>query len=90
MIILCHVDDNWTCGDPEVIEATLKELPSHGFPITVERNTKDYLGCEVAFSKDRKKAWVGQPHIIKKLREMFGEEVKSLQRYRTGGIPGLA
>ena len=87
-IILCHVDDNWTCGHKAAIESVIEELPKHGFTITVDREMKDYLSCEVVFSKDRKKAWVGQPHLMKKIEKTFGEEVKSLQKYKTAGTPG--
>jgi hypothetical protein len=28
---------------------------------------KDYLSCELIFSEDKSKAYLGQPHLIKKL-----------------------
>ena len=88
-IILCHVDDNWTCGSKAAIDSVIEELPKHGFTITVDRERKDYLSCDGGFSKDKKKAWVGQPHMMKKLEKNFRDEVKGLQMYRTAGTPGL-
>ena len=45
--------------------------------------------CHVkfAFSEDRKKAWLGQPHLTLKLEEKFGNEVKKFQKYKTPGTP---
>ena len=39
------------------------------FTLTVTNDTSDYLSCEVIFSVDRKKAWLGQPHLIKNLKK---------------------
>jgi hypothetical protein len=32
---------------------------------------KDYLSCELLFSKDKSKAYLEQPHLIKKLEMTF-------------------
>jgi hypothetical protein len=45
------------------------------------------LSCEVVFSEDRKKAWLGQPHLTSKLEEKNGNEVKKFQKYKTPGTP---
>jgi hypothetical protein len=87
VVILTYVDDNLTCGDRAAIDQTLQELRENGFNLTVEPELKDYLSCEIHFSKDRKKAWVGQPHMVKKIQKTFGDEVKGLQTYRTPGTP---
>ena len=36
------------------------------------------LSCEVKFSKDKKRAWLGQPHLIKSLVKQFGENGKNI------------
>ena len=89
VIILCYVDDNLTIGDQAAIDEMLVEIQSHGFAITVDHKLTDYLSCEIKFSKDGEKAWLGQPHMVKKIKKTFGEEVKSLQKYRTPGTPGV-
>jgi hypothetical protein len=53
----------------------------------VEDSLADYLSCNILFDKDKTKAWLGQPHLIKKLEKRFGEAVASLQKYRTPGTP---
>ena len=87
-IIICHVDDCLCCGTKEAIKRAVVEIQTHGLSVTVETELKDYLSCEIKFSKDKKKAWIGQPNMIKKILKVFGEEVKSLQKYRTPGTPG--
>jgi len=86
-IILTYVDDNWTTGHTKAIEKALKQIQEH-FRMTIDRELKDYLSCEIVLSKDKKRAWLGQPHMVKKIINTFGEEVKNLQKYRTPGTPG--
>ena len=47
----------------------------------------DYLSCKILFDKDKKKAWLGQPHLIKNIESKFGDMVRNLQTYRTPGTP---
>ena len=84
--ILIYVDDNLMVGNTESMNKVLQELSQTEFSYTVELNLKDYLSCEV-----RRKgltAWLGQPHMIKKLEKVFSEEVKNRQVYKTPGTPG--
>ena len=46
----------------------------------------DYLSCEINFNKDKSKAWIGQPHMTKKIKQMFGEEVQ-MQKDKTPVTP---
>ena len=39
------------------------------------RSLEDYLGVQIVQSDDGKKAWLGQPTIIKSLEKQFGEKV---------------
>jgi hypothetical protein len=48
----------------------------------------DYLSYNILFSKDKKRAWLGQPHLIRSLEKKFSDMTKSLQSYRTRGTPG--
>jgi hypothetical protein len=57
--------------------------------VTVEDKLTDYLSCEIAFTKDKKKAWLGQPHLLQHLEKKFGKAVENLQTYRTPGTPGV-
>ena len=88
-IILCYVDDNLTIGHRKAIDQVLQGIREHGLNMTVEEQLTDYLSCEIAFNKTKTAAWIGQPHMIKKIEKTFGEEVKSRQEYKTPGTPGM-
>ena len=83
-----YVDDCLCIGDKEAINEVLELMKREGLSLKVEENLTDYLSCELTFDKKKEKAWLGQPHLIEKLRKKFGEEVQDMQRYRTPGTPG--
>jgi Reverse transcriptase (RNA-dependent DNA polymerase) len=66
-----HVDDCYLVGSDERVNRLVKDLESNGLKIKVEMDTKDYLGCEILVDKDKKKAWLGKPHIVKKMLLRF-------------------
>jgi len=53
--------------------------------VKVSEKLTDYLSCMIKFSQDRKSTWVGQPHLIAKLREKFGHWATKIQSYHTAG-----
>ena len=75
-------------GDPEAIDSAIDDLKKKGLVLKIAGSLKDYLSCEITFSADGKRAWVHQPHLLKKLEGKFGEMVENLQEYRTPGTPG--
>ena len=50
---------------------------------------EDYLGVQIVQSDDGKKAWLGQPTIIKSLEKQFGERVAKRKMTITPGTPGF-
>ena len=50
---------------------------------------KDYLGVQIVQSQDGKKAWLGQPSIIKSLEKHSGEKVMKKKMTITPGTPGF-
>jgi len=87
-----YVDDCYCVGTQKALDKMTELLQQQTtnvepFNITVADGTSDYLSCEVLFSNDRKRAWLGQPHLIKNLRKHFWDSVKNLQVYRTPGTP---
>jgi hypothetical protein len=57
------------------INDTIKQIKANGFGVKVKDDLSDYdLSC-----KEKTKAWLGEPHLIKSLENKFGDLVKSLQ-----------
>jgi hypothetical protein len=83
-----YVDDCYVVGHESAIEDTIRLIKTTGFNVTVEDNMTDYLSCNILFDKENKKAWLGQPHLIKNLEKKFGELVESSKIYKTPGTPG--
>ena len=50
---------------------------------------EEYLGVQIVQSDDGKKAWLGQPTIIKSLEKQFGEKVARKKMTITPGTPGF-
>ena len=89
LYVLTYVDDNLVVGDRKAMNKLLKEIERSEFTVTVENELKDYLSCEIVADKERKKAWIGQPHMVKKIIKTFEEEYKGMQVYQTPGTPGF-
>ena len=85
-----YVDDNLMIGHLSAIDAAIKDLKQHGLVLKVEDDFHDYLSCEIVFSEGRKKAWLGQPHLISNLEQKFGDMVKNRRTYKTPGTPSLS
>jgi hypothetical protein len=82
-----YVDDVYASGNEEALDDSIMGLRKY-FKIKVVDDLTDYLSCEIIFNKDKSKAWLGQPHLIKNLESKFGDLVKTSQKYRTPGTPG--
>ena len=50
----------------ESIEDTILELKGEGLVIKIVEGLQNYLSCEMKLSDDKKRTWLGQPHLIKK------------------------
>ena len=48
---------------------------------------QDYLSCKIKFLKDKKRAWLGQPHLIKNMEKKFGEHIQDILSHKTPGMP---
>ena len=86
--ISVHVDDCLMVGTEEILEESIHSL-KHFFKLKVEDELRDHLSCEIVFSENKTKAWIGQPHLIKKLEKKFGDLVRAKYDYKTPGTPGF-
>ena len=89
VFIALYVDDNLMVSHPKAIVDAIEGMKKHGLILKVEDELNDYLSCEIKFSDDKKKAWLGQPHLISNLEGTFGELVKGSRTYKTPGTPHL-
>ncbi len=88
-MISVYVDDNFCVGHKAALEEFVADLKKSGLLVKVTLPMTDYLSCNLAFSEDGSTTWIGQPHLIRKLEERFGDIVKNLQSYVTPGTPGI-
>ena len=83
-----YVDDCLCIGETKALELLEMKLEENGLTLKTERELTDYLSCDVKFNKDKTKAILRQPHLLKTLRDDFWNMVKDLPVYRTPGSPG--
>ena len=88
-IIRIYIDDMLIIGKEETIDDAIKVLQGH-FQVKDPTSLEDYLGVQkIVQSDDGKKAWLGQPTIIKSLEKQFGERVAKKKMTVTPGTPGF-
>ena len=85
-IIIIYIDDMMIIGKEEAIDAAIKVLQGH-FQVKDPTSLEDYLGVQIVQSDNGKKAWLGQPTIIKSLEKQFGEKVAKKEMTITPGTP---
>ena len=73
--MLIYIDDMLIVGTKEVIDKAIQVL-QQSFEVKAPTTLEDYLGVQVIKSNNSKKAWLGQPTIIKSLEKMFEENTK--------------
>ena len=77
--IALYVDDNLLVGHPPAIDDAIRQMREHDLILKIEDTLHDYLSCEIKFSSDRSKAWLGQPHLISNLENTFGTGSQALE-----------
>ena len=87
-IIIIYIDDMLIFGKAEAIGAAIKVLQGH-FQVKDPLSLEDYLVVQIVWSDDGKKAWLGQPTIIKSLEKQFGERVAKKKMTIMPGTPGF-
>ena len=84
--IAMWVDDCLCIGDKRAIDDAIAGISKH-FTMKLEYGLQDYLSCEIVIDDKREKVWIGQPHLIKKIENVFGDLVRKLPDYKTPGTP---
>jgi hypothetical protein len=86
--VIIHIDDGFFFGDQPAVDSMLAQLEAEGLKLKVKHTLEDCLSCQVLFSKDEKRSWIGQPHMIKTIESSFGEETQTVGLGKTPGTPG--
>ena len=68
-----YVDNNLMIQDIAIIDGAIKALKSKGLVLKIMEGLQDYLSCKIKFSKDKKRAWLEQQHVIKNMEKKFGK-----------------
>jgi hypothetical protein len=87
LLVAVYVDDCYVVGSDDDMDWLIACLQDAGFKLKVENKPSDYLSCEIKFDNSKSRAWLGQPHLVKRLEKLFGHLVNSKQRYLTPGTP---
>ena len=89
-IIIVYIDDMLIIfkEEEEAMDAAIKVFQCH-FQVKDPTSLENYLGVQILQSDDDKKAWLGQPTIIKSLEKQFGERVAKKKMTITPGTPGF-
>ena len=69
--IALYIDDNLMIGNMMAIDDAILALNSNGLVLKIVEELQDYLPCEIKFSDDKKRAWLGQLHLIKIGKEIW-------------------
>ena len=72
----------------EAIDDAIKVLKGH-FQVKDQTSLEDYLRIQIVQRDGGKKAWLGQPTIIKILEKQFGERVAKKKMSISPGTPGF-
>lgn len=64
-----HVNDCYVVGDLKDLDETIALLEEKNLKGKLEKDTRDYLSCDIKFNKKKGTVWIlGQPHhLIKKI-----------------------
>jgi hypothetical protein len=77
VIIAVYVDDFYAIGHEPALNNMIDKIQQKGLKIKVENELSDYLSCEILFNKERTKAWLRQPRLVKRLEQSFSNYVKA-------------
>ena len=87
-IIIIYIDDMLIIGKEEAIDNAIRVLQGQ-FQVKDPTISEDYLDVQIVQSDDGKKAWLGQPTILKSLEKQFGERFAKKKMSITAGTPGF-
>ena len=85
--IALYIDDNLMVGNIKAINGAITALKDNGVVLKVMEEIHDFLSHEIKFSKDKKRALSGQPHLIKNMDNKCDKHVHDVCSHETPGMP---
>ena len=85
--VALYIEDNIMVGDIAAIDNAIEALKSKGLVLKIMDGLQDYSSCKIKKSDDKKRAWLGQPHLIKNLESKFGEFINKFWSHKTPSTP---
>ena len=70
-------------GNENIIKETIQGIVKWGLNVKIEDDLSDYLSCKIVFNKNTTKAWLGQPHMVRKIADKLETWYKT---YRPTGL----
>jgi hypothetical protein len=68
-------------GKETSISNLLEDLKKHEFNLKIEKYVVEYLSCHIVESKNEAKLTMIQPHLLIRLTQKFGEEIKKMRKF---------
>ena len=87
LLIGLYVDDLLCIGDKQDLENFVEDIKRMNLSVTVDKDLKEYLGCDVIFNQDRTGLILKQSHIIKGLLKKFNDLTRGKKTYDCPGTP---
>ena len=78
MFLAVWVDDSLLVGDSKAIDKAIQDLRDEGFVLKKYGSLDDYLSCEISMNEEKTVGWIHQPHLLTRIEEYFGEQMKGL------------
>jgi hypothetical protein len=86
-IIGIYVDDCLIIDKKASFLTLIKELRKHNSNLKFENNVNEHLSCSIEESKDERKLTMIHPHLLTRLIQNSGEEIKCKRNFLTPGMP---
>jgi Reverse transcriptase (RNA-dependent DNA polymerase) len=90
IIMIVHVDDCYTIGDPNALDHIQRELEDKGLKVKTSKLATDYLSCDIKINTEKTRAWIGQTTLLRKVIDKYQPIIANHNyQYKTPGTPKM-
>ena len=87
--VTLYIDDNLTMGGIGTINNAMTVLKENGLVLSTVQRLQNCLSSKMKFSKDKRRAWLRQLHLIKNLVKKFRDHVKKFEAMKFQVCPNF-